>query len=517
MIQFFEEEDAAKCGENICVEEEHVSKKQSFPRSPLIFRARRPSEQWATAVSRVRIGLRVMRGFQFYTSRSLAKAVGDGRSVKERNPGRDRDLGNFPGILRKICKKIRPEDQCFMVVELATPQPDLLLHYLVMIRNKNSFGYKEDMLLGAEVVISDGEVEDVNFAFYVPLLSNVRVHLHGENRFVVTTPHDSYVLKPSTIQSQWAALTFLTESIRRAQDCNMYELGSTHWWCSHYKNVKPLDSYWRHKHRTEEDQQATTMLDIFGCRKRRKSSPSSDPGTDPIPENEKCLTENEELLSEIKLKVIQNEIRNVMHKIDMEVADCGSIRKQVEKNLNMNLADSKSWVNEQILTIYGQMDEPSLILDYLYLGTEWNACNVEELQENGVTHILNVSRDIENFFEKNFQYLRVDVLDRPDQNLLEYWQETYNFIKSCKEQGGKILIHCQMGVSRSASCTIAFIMKEYEQSFKDTLHTTKAKRNCVKPNPGFHTQLEIYEEILRTHGYSADLSDALREREVNEP
>ena len=81
----------------------------------------------------------------------------------------------------------------------------------------------------------------------------------------------------------------------------------------------------------------------------------------------------------------------------------------------------------------------------------------------------------------------------------------------------QILIHCQMGVSRSASCTIAFIMKEYEQSFKDTLHTTKAKRNCVKPNPGFHTQLEIYEEILRTLGYSADLSNALREREVNEP
>ena len=34
------------------------------------------------------------------------------------------------------------------------------------------------MLLGAEVVISDGEVEDVNFAFYVPLLSNVRLVLN---------------------------------------------------------------------------------------------------------------------------------------------------------------------------------------------------------------------------------------------------------------------------------------------------------------------------------------------------
>ena len=43
-------------------------------------------------------------------------------------------------------------------------------------------------------------------------------------------------------------------------------------------------------------------------------------------EKEKLLTENDELLSEIKLKVIENEIRNVMHKIDLDVADCGSIR-----------------------------------------------------------------------------------------------------------------------------------------------------------------------------------------------
>ena len=36
MIQFFEEEDPEKCGESICVTEEHVSKKQSYPRSPIM-------------------------------------------------------------------------------------------------------------------------------------------------------------------------------------------------------------------------------------------------------------------------------------------------------------------------------------------------------------------------------------------------------------------------------------------------------------------------------------------------
>ena len=67
--------------------------------------------------------------------------------------------------------------------------------------------------MGTEVSIETGEVSRVTFVFSLPLLSNVRVQLHGENRFLVTSPHDSYLLKPSTIQSQWAALTFLTGHI----------------------------------------------------------------------------------------------------------------------------------------------------------------------------------------------------------------------------------------------------------------------------------------------------------------
>ena len=74
-----------------------------------------------------------------------------------------------------------------------------------------------------------------------------------------------------------------------------------------------------------------------------------------------------------------------------------------------------------------------------------------------------------------------------------------------------------MGVSRSASTVIAYIMKEYQQSFKDTLHQTKSKRNCVKPNPGFHKQLEQFEEILKELGHDVDLTEALTGTVVNEP
>lgn len=35
-----------------------------------------------------------------------------------------------------------------------------------------------------------------------------------------------------------------------------------------------------------------------------------------------------------------------------------------------------------MITIMGQMDRASRIFDYMYLGTEWNASNLEELESN---------------------------------------------------------------------------------------------------------------------------------------
>lgn len=42
----------------------------------------------------------------------------------------------------------------------------------------------------------------------------------------------------------------------------------------------------------------------------------------------------------------------------------------------------QEFINRQMLVILGLMDKPSRIFDYLYLGTEWNASNLEELRQN---------------------------------------------------------------------------------------------------------------------------------------
>ena len=50
----------------------------------------------------------------------------------------------------------------------------------------------------------------------------------------------------------------------------------------------------------------------------------------------------------------------------------------------MRLSLYKSYIDKEMIRIMGQLDEPSKILDYLYLGSEWNASNFEELKDKGI-------------------------------------------------------------------------------------------------------------------------------------
>ena len=46
-----------------------------------------------------------------------------------------------------------------------------------------------------------------------------------------------------------------------------------------------------------------------------------------------------------------------------------------------------------------------------------------------------------------------------------------------------------MGMSRSSSLVIAFLMKEFGMNYKKARHFTKSKRPIVQPNEGFERDL----------------------------
>lgn len=113
-----------------------------------------------------------------------------------------------------------------------------------------------------------------------------------------------------------------------------------------------------------------------------------------------------------------------------------------------------------------------------------------------VRHILNVTREIDNFFPGMFDYLNVRVYDDEKTNLLKHWDNTFRYITRAKAEGSKVLVHCKMGVSRSASVVIAYAMKAYNWEFQKALQHVKERRSCIKPNKNFLNQLETYRGML---------------------
>lgn len=133
---------------------------------------------------------------------------------------------------------------------------------------------------------------------------------------------------------------------------------------------------------------------------------------------------------------------------------------------------------------------PACILnDFLYLGSQ-DCVDVETIQNCKITHILSVGIPMP---EGNFSEmisLHVPCLDLPETNLPQILNTSNAFITSAKERNGKVLVHCNAGVSRSASVVIGYLIMVCGCSFDEAFDLVKSKRSCVRPNDGFLKQLK---------------------------
>lgn len=206
---------------------------------------------------------------------------------------------------------------------------------------------------------------------------------------------------------------------------------------------------------------------------------------------------------------------------DLDDVSTKDIREKLEKQLNLELKERKEFVNYQIMKIVGQMDPPTKILEFpfnnlssttvsvnnningvrmtnaIFLGSEWNSSNLKELKQLGITSILNITLESPNYFPKEFDYYNIRIKDADDVPIHKYFYQCFQFIDSAMEKPGKcILLHCQMGISRSASLVIAYLMKARSWSLQKAFKFVKDLRPVVKPNRGFMKQLMDFDVKL---------------------
>ncbi len=145
--------------------------------------------------------------------------------------------------------------------------------------------------------------------------------------------------------------------------------------------------------------------------------------------------------------------------------------------------------------------EPSSELNWIHgflaVGSERDAHDVALLKAEGVTHILNVTDNpVLPEAARAFTTLQVQMRDTLKENLLARLQSALEFIHSARLSGGRILVHCFAGVSRSVSVTIAYFMWANHLSLQAAMELVREHRECASPNLNFIGQLMMFEQTL---------------------
>ncbi len=134
-----------------------------------------------------------------------------------------------------------------------------------------------------------------------------------------------------------------------------------------------------------------------------------------------------------------------------------------------------------------------LVAPGLYLGPEYPTRNKTLLHRDGITHILTCC-GTNPLFPDEFTYLILEAEDTCEENISRYFQSSFDFIRDALNNSGKVLIHCQMGLSRSPTILIAYLMSSMNISFAIAHSLVKRARGFISINEGFLKQLVEFDE-----------------------
>jgi protein-tyrosine phosphatase len=103
------------------------------------------------------------------------------------------------------------------------------------------------------------------------------------------------------------------------------------------------------------------------------------------------------------------------------------------------------------------------------------------------------------FLQQDFHHLFLGVHDGMHQDIAETFSQFFEFAGAAtvSDPKAKLFVHCEVGVSRSATLIIALLMKTEGMSFFDALCLVRSKRFQVLPNIGFASQLQRLEHELQ--------------------
>ncbi|KAF4120980.1 hypothetical protein GMORB2_2466 [Geosmithia morbida] len=151
---------------------------------------------------------------------------------------------------------------------------------------------------------------------------------------------------------------------------------------------------------------------------------------------------------------------------------------------------------------------PSRVLDYLYLGNITHANNPDLLRELGICQVLSVGEkatwddDVLEAWGEDNTCIVDNVQDNGIDPLTDQLVRCLGFIDRGRQNGTATLVHCRVGVSRSATICIAEVMRAMKMSFPRAYCFVRARRLnvIIQPHLRFTYELLRWEGMLQQDG-----------------
>ncbi|KAM3939077.1 dual specificity protein phosphatase 18 isoform 1-T2 [Leptodactylus fuscus] len=136
------------------------------------------------------------------------------------------------------------------------------------------------------------------------------------------------------------------------------------------------------------------------------------------------------------------------------------------------------------------------VTNSLFLSNAAAASQPALLTSHRITCIINVSLECTACIGPDVEYLHFAVADLPDTPLHEYFETVSNKIQEVEASGGRTLIYCAAGISRSSTLCLAYLMKWRGLTLLAAHAHLTTCRPIIRPNIGFWRQLIGYELYL---------------------
>ncbi len=133
------------------------------------------------------------------------------------------------------------------------------------------------------------------------------------------------------------------------------------------------------------------------------------------------------------------------------------------------------------------------VMEGLFLGAEVGANSKLIFEKHNIKRVLSLGIAMEPAFPDKCDYMTISIEDSRNEDIYQFFENTYKYIDKAINDKAPIFVHCQAGISRSASVVIAYFIKKYKWTYLEALSFVSENRDFINPNKGFEKQLIEYQ------------------------